>query len=164
MTLTGGLRDRMLLESYVQAITADLTTRGWFDVGREHQPIVVVDEYPDEDVEVALNTLAISYGDAFRRQAEMGSLTEEHYVPIFCDFFAENDALGRHVSGDIYAFVAENPSVPVYDYDQATPAIDFYAVMEDSSLEKRRPARAVNPWQKHWYIVEFRVMDMRTNV
>jgi hypothetical protein len=93
----------------------------------------------------------------------MGSRGEEHYVPIYCDFFAENDALGRHVIGDIYAFLAENPSIPVYDYDKATPTVDFYAVLEQDTLQKRRPATATNPWQKHWHLVEFRVMDMRAN-
>lgn len=163
MTLTGGLRDRMLLESYLQAIVADLQTKGWFDAGREHGDIQVVDEFPDDDQEVPINTLAFSYGDSFQLQVELGSRAEEHYSFMYVDFFAESDALGRHVIGDIYAFLAENPSIPVYDYDQATPSIEFYGVLEQESLEKRRPSRVVNPWQKHWHILVWRVLDMRAN-
>jgi len=42
-TLEGGLRDRMLLESILQDIKADLVARGWFTLGREHGPITIVE-------------------------------------------------------------------------------------------------------------------------
>lgn len=163
MALVGGLRDRMVLESVLRQIEAALGALGWFDAGRQHLPITVIDEYPDIDVQVPLNTLAFSYGDSFNRLVELGALTTYHHAPIFIDFFAESDALSRHVSGDIYAWVNENPVIPVYDYDLATPVIDFYVEVLEESVEVQRPARATNPWLKHWSTVVFIVGDQRSN-
>lgn len=163
--LTGGLRDRMIIESVGNFIEAHLATLGWFDEsGRHHGPITVIDEFPDDDAQVELNTLAISSEGSFGRRSEMGSTAEEHYMNFFFDFFAESDALGRHFTGDIYAFLQSTPVMPVYDYRQATPPIDFYVGVEDDSPDKRKPPRSTNPWQKHWYTVSFSVTDDRENV
>lgn len=158
-TLTGGLRDRMILESVLQFIKSDLSARGWFDTGRQHGPITVVDEYPD-DREVALNTLAISYGPTMQERAEMGSKAELHRQTIYVDFYAESDALGRHVIGDIYDNLAKNVLIPVYDYSLATPVQDFSVEVVDDSLEKSKPS-STNPWQRHWYILSFIIEDDR---
>jgi hypothetical protein len=162
-TLTGGLRDRMLLESIFRGIQADLQAKGWFDANDNYDPIQMIDEYPDEEGEVPLNTLAISMGETYGRSVELGSNATERTIPIYCDFFAQSDGLGRHVIGDILSWVESNPSIPVYDYDQATPSVDFYVQYDEETAETRKPTRAVNPWQKHWHVCEFRVRDERAN-
>jgi hypothetical protein len=169
-TLRGGLRDRMVLESVLQAVVADLTTQGWFDATvydstpgtRQHRPITVVDEYPDDNAEVELNTLAFSFSEATGIDGEMGSKLEVHRMDIFVDFFAESDAIGRHVIGDIYAYLKEQRVLSVYDYRQATPPVEFDVDIEDD-VAKRKPTRAVNPWQKHWHVVSMTVTDDRAN-
>lgn len=163
MALRGGIRDRMIIESVVQAVTAELQTEGWFDAGRQHAALTIVDEFPQDTDEVATNTLAFSFETAVGRDAEMGSNAEEHTMNVFVDFFAESDALGRHVAGDIYAFFKETRHVPVYDYRLATPVVEFYAEV-DEDVEKRKPSRAVNPWQKHWHVVAVSLTDDRANV
>lgn len=169
-TLRGGLRDRMILESILQAVKSDLTTQGWLDAtvfdtvpgSREHRPFTIVDEFPDENDEVQVNTLAFSFSDAMGRDGEMGSQLEEHGMNIFIDFFAESDAVGRHVIGDIYAYIKEQGTFPVFDYRAATPPVEFNVAVEDG-VEKRKPSRAVNPWQKHWHLLAMRVTDDRAN-
>jgi len=162
-TLTGGLRDRMLLQSVMQDIIDDLTTRGWFNIGREHKPITYVDEYPSETDEVALNTIAFSLGDAKSRATELGSAAEIITVPIFVDMFAESDGLGRHVIGDIHEFVAKQGKFDVLDYRQPVPPVEFTVLLVDGSIERTKPTRAVNAWQKHWHTVAFVVTEERSN-
>ena len=161
-TLRGGLRDRMVFESVMNAIIADLTAEGWFDAGRWHSDITVVDEFPSEQDQVDLNTLAFTFQDATSSDMEMGSKATEHYISIFLDFFAENDAVGRHLIGDVFAYIRENMQFDVYDYRQATPPVEFVASVE-GEVDQRKPTRAVNAWQKHWYVLAFRVKDDRTN-
>ena len=170
MVLEGGLRDRMLFDSVMNAVVNHLATQGWFDAtvydggSRQHRPLTVTDEFPDPEgtSEVALNTLAFSWNDGVGVDIEMGSKQEEHFTAMFVDFFAENDGVGRHVIGDVYAFLKKNRAIPVYDYRQATPTIEFYVTV-DQSVEKRKPDRATNPWMKHWYVCAFTLADERAN-
>ena len=164
MPLEGGKRDRMTLESVLRQIEADLTARGWFDSGRQHLPINVIDAYPgDQDQEVPLNTMAFSFGDSAQRMMELGSNAEFHVWPVYVDFYGQSDAVTRHILGDIYDFLGKNPVLPVYDYDMATPTVDFHLQVVEESVAKSYPTRATNPWQKHWGIVSFLVEDERTN-
>lgn len=162
-TLRGGKRDRMVIESVLRAVRDELAFRDWFDPGREHLPITLINEYPDTETEVALNTLAISFGDSFSRLVQLGNMAELHNVPIFFDFFAESDALKYHVAGDIYAWINEQHIIPVWDYDLATPVVDFNLEVLEESAEKQYPPRATNPWLKHWVTVSFIVSDQREN-
>ena len=163
MTLEGGLRDRMIHESVLTAIETDLTTRGWFAAGRYHGPITVIDEYPDDEAEVALNTLAVSMGDGDGLSLEMGSTAEEHDQAMFVDFYAESDALGRHVSGDIYAFLKKVRRIQVFDFSVASPTAEFFVQIEEEDVIKRRGATVTTAWKKHWYVVAFTVTDGRDN-
>ena len=163
-TLEGGLRDRMILESVLQQVKADMTTRGWFTLGRDHLPITIVDEYPDEKAEVELNTIAFSMGDSSTRPLELGSNSESLSVPIFIDMFAENDGLGRHVIGDVYSYIQNIGQFNVYDYRQAIPPIEFVIQLGEGSIERTKPTRAVNSWQKHWYVCAFVVLEERSYV
>lgn len=168
MPLEGGKRDRMILESVLRQVKADLAVRGWFDAGRRHAPINVIDAYPGEDVvdpkdEPPLNTLAFSYGDSFQRMLEMGSNAETHTFPIYMDFYGESDAVTRHIVGDIYAFLNLNPLLSVFDYDLATPTEDFKLEVVEETVTKTFPTNVTNVWQKHWGIVSFLGEEERTN-
>lgn len=155
---TGGLRDRFIHESLFQSLKAELTTLGWFGTGREHSPIIMVDEFPDDNAEVAFNTLVFSMGDSGGEDSEIGANSEDWEGVMFVDFFAENDSLGRHVRGDVYEFFRTNRMQPVYDYSAAlNPKV--FEVEVQGDIEMRKPDRAVNKWQKHWYVVSFTVVD-----
>lgn len=155
----GGLRDRLIHESLYKNIEAFLTSIGWFGAGREHQPIIMVDEFPDTDGEVALNTLAVSMGDGGGILHEMGSQLEDHEIVFFVDFFAENDSLGRHLRGDIDDYLKSNPIQAVYDYTQGGDPQFTTVEVDEDSIDKRKPDRAVHKWQKHWYVLSFSAVD-----
>lgn len=158
MVLTGGLRDRMIIESLTRNIVADMTATGWFDPGREHSPIAVIDEFPNEDAEVAINTLAFSNTDGTGFPIELGSDAITHRITMFVDFFAENDALARHVCGDIYEFLRTNRMQQVYDYRDDTPQFKV-EVLDD--LEIRKADNPNTAWRQHWMVVAFTVEDER---
>lgn len=154
----GGLRDRIIHESLFNAINTELDTLGWFDAGREHADITMIDEFPDLEGDTPINTIAFSMGDGGGVLTEMGSALEDHEIIFFCDFFAEDDSIGRHVRGDIFDFLKTNPSQPIFDYsDIGDPEVFKVEVQDD--IDKRKPERAVNKWQKHWYVVSFSVID-----
>lgn len=164
MVLEGGLRDRMVFESVLEAIKADLIARGWFAAGRWHKPILIVDEFPDSEAEVALNTLAFSLGDTVSREFELGSKAELLTVPMYVDFFAESDGVGRHVVGDIHSYVQVAGQFPVFDYRQPTPPVEFIVQLVEGTIERSKPSRAVNTWQKNWHVVSFVLHEERANV
>lgn len=172
MPLTGGLRDRMLFDSVMNGIVEELASLGWFDGtvydvtpgGRQHHPITVTDEFPNLEGDAEINTLAFSFADAEAEQAELGSKAEVHFTTIFVDFFAESDALGRHLIGDVYAFLKANPVLPVFDYRSVTPMVDFNVSVDEESVEKRKPQQVTNPWQRNWHICSFVVEDDRANL
>ncbi len=161
--LSGGTRYRMTLESVARNIETHLGTLGWFDGGRQHEPIVVIDEFPDDKDEVAVNTLAFSMGDSFTKLMELGGQGETLSLPMFTDFFAENDGIGRDLVGDIYQHVQTIKSFDVLDHDQATPTVEFKVAVFEEASEVRKPTRAVNPWQRHWFVCAFVVEDERFN-
>lgn len=164
-TLEGGLRDRMMLQSVVNDIVADLTARDWFNnTGKDYSPFVVVDEFPDDKDEVELNTIAFSMGDTQSTALELGSKSEILYTSLFVDFFAEGDGLGRHVVGDVATHVNDVGQFTVYDYRQVIPTAEFVVNVSDGSLERTKPVRAVNAWQKHWHSVAFVVTEERHNI
>lgn len=153
----------MTLESVTRDIESHLQSLGWFDTGRQHEPLKILDEYPDDKDEVDVNSMAFSMGDSSSVPTELGSQAETVLIPIFVDFFAENDGLGRHVIGDIYQHVQTTKTFDVYDYDQATPTVDFMVAVREEVTEIRKAERAVNPWQRHWYVCAFLVEDERLN-
>ncbi len=159
-TLTGGLRDRMVIESVREQITDHLNTLGWFDGGRYHEPLVLVEEFPDDNDEVVVNTVAFSVEDATGRDLEMGSNAEDHSTMFFVDMFMEDDSVGWHLSGDIYAYLKVNKNLDVFDYENAK-VVDFTVSIE--GVDRRKPKRATQAWMKYWFTVSFDALDPRAN-
>lgn len=161
MALTGGLRDRMIIESVGNAVVAELTALGWFDSGRYHSPISVVDEFPDITSAVQPNTLAISSATSRGELVELGSNAQDHLITMYFDFFGESDAVARHLVGDIFEYVWKAGQFAVYDYRQATPSLEFYVSLEEETLDHREPDNPNNSWETHWRICSFVIRDMR---
>lgn len=159
--LEGGLRDRMLIESLGNHIQAELTTLGWFAAGREHLPINVISGFPNDTDEVQLNTIAFSVDTARGDDLEMGSLAETHRTAFFVDMFMEDDSVGWHLSGDIYSFLRKNRALDIHDYSAIGDPVDFQ--VEILEVDRRKPARAVNAWQRHWFTVSCVAEDYRSN-
>lgn len=159
-TLTGGLRDRMLVQSIREQITDELTTLGWMAGGRNHSPLVLITGFPTDQGEVEPNTVAFSMDTGAGRDLELGSNAEQHEMVMFVDMFMEDDSVGLELSGDVYAFLKKNRALNVYDYENAK-VVDFRVDIE--RVDRKKPVRATQAWQKYWHIVSFSAVDTRTN-
>lgn len=162
----GGLRDRLVFESFSAMLYDSLDALDWFEPDRAHQPIHYRTSIVPECDEVPINTLAISSEDARHTEIEIGSgLTEDRFV-IVCDFYAENDALGRHVSGDIRDILRgkmpplrTDPSFPVYDLRNQPPNVLFYADIEGVMIDRAHGFDA--PFRRHWFSVLAELIEER---
>ena len=152
----GGLRDRFVYESVFEHVNIELTAKGWFGLDATHTPVTVVYAFPEDEDPVQKNTLAMTSGNADTGYVELGSLAYAKGTILFFDFYGENDPISQQLIGDIEHFFLKNPSLDVYDYENAK-AVLFQAQVLDSLV--RRPTRVTQPWQKHWITLSVEIED-----
>lgn len=160
--VVGGLRSRFLFDSVYDQIDAGIDALGWYDFTRI-EPVSFIPEPPDDSDEVQLNTIALSEGDTFDREGELGShLTRSEYV-FYLDIYAESGPIGRMIAHDLRDLIMgrhggrQHPVFTIYDLSVATPFSIGYAEVDRVNVS-REPA-PTKPWQKFWYIVRFDLSD-----
>lgn len=163
MAVSGGLRTRLIFDSIYEQIRDGLTTLGWFDSGRGHEPVTFIPEPVVDTDEVKLNTIALAEGGMFDRDFEIGSNMAEAEYSFYVDIYAQNGDLGRHLANDIRDLVRgrhggrTGSGFTIYDYQMATPSSIGWLELERAQVFKEDlPTR---PWQKFWYSVRFDVID-----
>jgi len=162
----GGLRDRMVFESFARMLHAALTQLGWFEPDRAHAPINWRTAIVPEAEELPINTLAVSSEDSRSEEMELGSgLTEDRSI-VVVDFYAQNDALGRHLAGDVrdilrgkIPVIREDPSFVVYDWRNEPPTELFVAEIEGVMLDRAHGFDA--PFRRHWFSVLAELVEER---
>jgi hypothetical protein len=165
MPYAGGLRARLIRDSFYNMIHHSLDQLGWFDTNRDHIPINMVPKEVSLDEEISLNTLSVSADTASLTQWEMGSNLEENRQLYYVDFYAEDDSIGTHMIFDVRDILSGKMSsigrftnvFTVYDYTLATPVPIF-----DCELDNVTVSRSRNPsktWQKFWYSIQLSVLD-----
>lgn len=168
-SVVGGLRQRLIRDSIYHCIYDALDARGWFDSGRKHLPIQFTGDITPQDEEIAFNSLALSDESLDETDLEMGSTAVETEWTFYLDFFAEDDSIGKDVIGDIRDILGgrmssvgrSDASVEVMDYRMATPTPLFRVYVEN--IIQDRAHDFPKPWQKHWYLVRFTVLDYYTD-
>jgi hypothetical protein len=165
--IVGGLRARLIHDSIFNYVKDGLTVLGWTGnpAPRRYVPINFIAQTPNLEAEVPLNTLALSDENVTDQSAEIGSQFAEHTRNFYLDFFAESDAIGKHLIGDLRDLLEGRmpslgylgPEIPVFDYTQATPSQIFY--VELTSLRVDRAHNWAQRWLQHWYSISFSVVD-----
>jgi hypothetical protein len=176
MTIYGGMRQRLIKDSLYNMVHDSLDALGWFDAGRAHIPINMISKPIDDEgrpvgegTPIPQNTLSLVPGDLDDEEWEMGSALAEHTWIFYVDFYAQNDAWGLHLIGDVRDILAgrhpdigrDRTNFPVYDYRQATPPIEFYCDIEEVIVDRAQDFP--KPWLKHWYVCRFMVVDFYGN-
>lgn len=162
-TPAGGLRDRLIFTALFETVEEIISTLGWLDSGRQHLPINLIGRAVDEHETVPLNTLAVSAEGVDGEDGEMGSLLEEQRHPYFVDFYAEDDAVGAHLIGDIREALKgkhagrTGPVLHVFDSTLATPALAFSCVIEN--VVSDRAHGFTEEYRRHWYSVSLDIVD-----
>jgi hypothetical protein len=125
---------------------------------------MVAEPYP-MDVEVPLNTLALSDEDISGDDIELGSNLAEQTWAFYVDFYAENDPIGLHLIRDVKDLLEGRmpsisrtaPILPVLDYTLATPVSVFTCQIESVKVSKAHDFP--HPWLQHWYSCSFDIVD-----
>lgn len=164
--IAGGLRDRLLKDSFYALVEQALNTLGWLDSGRAHRPISLIQKPQHWDVPVAPNTVTVDFTSSEVTEWEVGSrLTSDLHIG-YVEIYAENDSLGTHLSNDVRDWLrgrlqvkASGVTFPIFDYRQgSTPPVIGY--MDISDISALRNAAANNDlWLRHWFRVRCEIRD-----
>jgi hypothetical protein len=163
-TIVGGLRFRLVQDSFVARVNEILTYLGWFDPGRQHEPLRVITKPVPWDEPVDLNTVSITAREVTSQYVEMGSLLATDTISIAVDFFAANDAIGVHVTNDLRDGLRGRlvPGLtrrfPIYDYRMATPAPIGHADCAVVEILRQIIANT-ETWAAHVHTVACTVQD-----
>lgn len=162
---TGGLRARLIRDSFEKMLRDSLDARGWFDTDRRHQPITLVSGAHDWDEPIPLNTLAIAPEDTGWDEIELGSNASEDRWTCYVDFYAESEALGIDVSHDIFDMLRgklaaagrTTRNFPVYDFTQTPSPVLFYCELEDIAIDRARGF--TRPHERYWFAIRVDIVD-----
>lgn len=156
----------MVFESFARMLKAALDELGWFDPDRAHAPIIWRTSIVPEAEEMPINTLAVASEDSSGVGIEMGSGLSEDRSAVVIDFYAQNDALGRHLAGDVRDLlrgkmppIRDHPTFMVYDWRDEPPTPLFYADIEDVRLDRAHGFDA--PFRRHWFSVMAEIIEDR---
>jgi hypothetical protein len=176
MTLApvGGLRARLIRDSFEKMLRDALDARGWFDTDRRHSPITLISGAYDWDEPIPLNTLSIAAEDLSSDEIELGSNAAEDRWTVWVDFYAESEPLGMDVAHDIRDILRGKmpaidriaPIFPVLDFTvdlveppepPEPPPILFYCDIEDVVVDRARGF--TRPHERYWYAVRCDIVD-----
>jgi hypothetical protein len=164
--IVGGLRDRLLKDSFRALIEQALNTLGWVDPGRAHRPVTLIEMPQKWDDPVAPNTVAVDFTSSDVMEWEVGSRLTQDVHLAYVEIFAENDSLGVHLSNDIRDWLRKRlqadptgVTFPIFDYRQpATPPVIGY--MDFDAVTALRSTQATeNLWLRHWFRVRCEIHD-----
>lgn len=167
----GGIRRRLIKHSFEMMLRNSLDQLDWFEPNRNHDPVTIIsipmDEYGPEEIKP--NVISIAPEGERSEYWEMGSLMEEVRWDFYIDIFAENHAIGIHLTGDVEDIIKgkmpsigrNRPHLEVLDYQQATPTPLFVCQIENVIVERVRDW--THPLQKHWYALGFEMVDYYTD-
>jgi len=166
MTVHGGLRQRLIKDSLFNLVRDGLTDLGWFEASPARRDVKMVAKLIPLTEEISPTTIAMAPLDQSERELELGSSAAEIEWEIYFDIFAENEAIGVHLAGDVKAILGgrypdigrTSPVLPVYDYRQATPSVIFTCDLQDISVD-RALLESPRPWQQYWWQIRVVVVD-----
>lgn len=162
--IVGGKRLRLIKQAFAETVHDALEDLDWFDSGRKHKPIGFTTEQIASVDEVLPNLVSVSSEDVVGEEIELGSGLEENRWDFYVDIYAENEALGIELAGDVRDILRGKmpsigrgiPHIDVLDYRLATPTHLFYVEVEDVDMVRPRTA---GPAKSSIHIVACTLVD-----
>lgn len=165
MTVTAGLRARLITDSIRSLIEDGLDALGWFDSNRSHLPIVFHAEPPAWDQALVYNTMVLSVRSRSSTFVEVGSTFIDDSTHLGIDLYVENASLGVELANDIRDVLrgrldpgAARATATIFDLRQPTPPEIGYVTISDVRAI-RVPPEVNLAYTAHWFGVEFLVSD-----
>lgn len=165
MSFEGGTLDRAVHQSVYNHLKDRLTNIGWFTAGRNHSPINFISGRPKAASEstVPVNTVALVDEEVSGESFEMGSDATANCYKYALEMYAESEAVGRALMGDVRKILLGNypgqsiyPIIDLYDYTQ-TPAV-YIRYMDVCDVKWSHPTTK-DLYQRYWFKVEWTVTD-----
>ena len=165
MTIVGGLRSRLIKESFYQMLLASLDDLEWLESGRWHNDVTVRSVGVDDDEEIVPNVVAIVDDDVNSVEAEMGSRLTEFRAPYYIDVYAQSAAVGMHLATDVRDILEgrfpsigrDAPNFMVMDYSLATPTDLFVCDLENVELNRAQTWNKEH--ERYWYSIYCEIVD-----
>lgn len=165
-TVTGGLRARLLHDSFTATIENGLAGLGWLDSGRSHQPLQFLHGPHTWSVPVEFNTIVVTSQSAQSDEIEMGSNLIANSTEIYAELYAETDSLGMHLANDVRDLLrgrlpggADREIIPILDYRLATPAAIGHANVLSIDLQ-RTTDQVPEVWARHVFTISVVLEDV----
>lgn len=167
--LEGGLRDRMIDMSIFRYVQDGLTALGWFNASTLRAPVVMRDTPVGDGEKIEPNLVCMSNENMMVEDLETGSTGSWNRFDVYFDVYAESDALGKHLIGDIQGILAGqhsdigcvSPFIQVYDYSQATPSEEFLIEVENTERNRNRSHAVDTTHARHMWTLLAEIEDSR---
>jgi hypothetical protein len=164
----GGARQRLIKENLVNFVEDGLTAIGWFNAGRNHEPVTVTGDHIDPSVSIRPNVVGVSFEDEDFSDMELGSDLEETRHSVVIDVFAENVPIGQHLKGDVtdllrgkFTSISSTDRLAVWDLFAASPSILFHCQFEDFFVERNRQWETAH--NEFWWSIAVDLVDHYAN-
>lgn len=162
--MKGGLRARMIADSYRVMIAAALNDLHWFDTGRRNAPLTFAKRPDDWQQSIAPNTITVNPEEWVTGEAGLGNEPFDR-IRMYIDFYAENESLGMHVAHDLRDVILglrpdlgrTGPELTIFDTRTSPPTMFTRADLVDVRVD--RATGFPQPWQRHWFVISCFVED-----
>jgi hypothetical protein len=165
MAYVGGKRQRLIKDNLKRHIEEGLDTLGWFDAGRPHKTVRIIADQVEPSEEVTPNLIGVMIEDFSFEEMGMGQdwSLQENTINAFIEVFAENNAVGQHLTGDIYDLI-RGKFTDIYD-DTSFEVLDlgvddsflFRCDFEDFEVMKNRSWDL--SFNKYWWTIAVDIID-----
>lgn len=161
----GGLRARLVRDSFYNFVREGVVARGWTDAGRKHKPYQFIAAPTDWNEEIPFNSIAVSAENVQDEEVELGSNLTDDTWTYYIDLYAESNNVGMDCAHDVRDMLrGKIPSIdrslqafPVLDYRMATPQTLFWCNIENVVLDRARDFPQA--WRKNWFSIRCDVID-----
>lgn len=161
----GGLRARLIKESFYHMLDAALEDLGWYETDSWFLPVELRSTAISDQEEITPNVVAIADDDDSDSELEMGSNLTEFRTAYYVDVYGENNAVGLHIAKDIRDLLQgrmpsigrSRPNLSILNYSAATPTELFTVDLEQVTLNRAHDFP--KEWQKYWYSVYLEIVD-----
>jgi hypothetical protein len=166
VSIVGGIRDRLLKDSFFAIIQNALDALGWRDTGRYHRPVTLIPKPQHWGDPITPNTVAVDFAGSQVEEYEVGSrLTRDTHIG-YAEVFAQDDSLGTHLANDLRDWLRGRlqpapvgVTFPIYDYRQgSTPPIIGYMDITGVTAVRNSPLTD-SAWLRHWFSVQCEIND-----
>lgn len=166
--VAGGLRARLIHDNLFEFMVQGLTELGWLEAGRRHAPVTLLPHSLPDDNKIMPNIVTLSTEDVVGQIAEMGNpyLTNDTWK-YYADIYADTEEFGKHMgidirdlfNGKIQTVSKTGGFIDVYDLANPTSTPVYLFNVEIDKCEWHHARVYEKPWQRHYYVVSFDVLD-----